>query len=375
MIFKKTGQAKGQGGLEILIVITAVIAAILLLQIFLITPTTLRAQEKMTIFAAEELCEEIASSINLVSYSGSGFFSNFTIPKMLDAKTPYNATIYADEVLIDWHPLGGSSGKRACHFTAKRIVLKLEPPKEVKFAYLLKERCMYNHMVNLGAEVYCNQKFSGDCPEIEGVPCASMSEAERKVSHLAFIQNMSQYDLLVVEDPHFKDKDFTKGHWAALEAQVYENGSYLFVSEHLENSPVFGEFGYKKACDEEEGEGDLVIIKEDPLLGFHLDDTFDLHETPVICGENLTVLGEYDENYAAGISTLTYGEGAVYYFSDFDAEMIEAFGDLSFRDRVVESINKTLQELARYQKPPFVLNNTYYNTENEENDIILTGWD
>lgn len=362
MILKKINSDKGQAGLEIIVVISTITLIFLLLYIFLISPVDERARQKISGFEAEAICDKVSSAVNLAAYSGDGFFINFSIPELLNAKTPYNVTIYSDEAVVTWRPFDST---RACHFSAAQILYELEPPRVVKFAYLLKEPCLYDVLQQFEPDVYCNRKFSNDCPEID-VFCASLTTEEREASYYEFLQNVSQYDFLFIEDPHFDDVDLE-----AVENNTRDVGTYIFISEHIgiEARPIFGNVTYVKRGKNSEDE-EITIIKEDYLLGFEIDDTFIPAEYPYVSGSNgFDTIGTYPDS-KVGVAGWDYENGKVYYFSDFDAEMI---GE-NYRDKVVDSINKTLIELSKYDRPPFTLNQTYYNVKNEDGNIIFFGW-
>jgi len=175
-----------------------------------------------------------------------------------------------------------------------------------------------------------------------------------------FFEDINNYDLLFIEDPHFSSETQLE----IIEITVY-NGTPLFISEHFGH--VSNPFGmiYNSKCSDAD---DATVIETDPLISFNIGDELEFAERPCLDG-SLKKIATYDGTSYAAISKINYGDGYVFYYSDFDAEL-EGSSE-NFKTKVIENLNLTAQYIARYQKPVFEITERILSVQNIDNIIYL----
>ncbi|MBN3037769.1 MAG: hypothetical protein JW834_04970 [Candidatus Diapherotrites archaeon] len=163
------------------------------------------------------------------------------------------------------------------------------------FAYFEKEGEMGVDMERLGADMY-------------------YSDAEPHISDL--LTNLDKYDLILTEDAHLGASAV-----ASFEQWVMDGG-FLIASEHTlpSTAEMFGASYVKRGG----SLGMSVITAEDEYFPFPTGSEFQPNEWPYVQDTGLgaidfTVIARHSDSMPA-IATWGYGNGTVYYFSDFDVD-------------------------------------------------------
>jgi hypothetical protein len=363
--FSGLKRKKAQASIEILAIVTIIFVVFLMLHIFVITPTMEETRDRNLIFAAETACEKIANAINTMSYSGDGSYTNFTLPTLLDSKEPYIATIFRNYVRVAWE-----EGSRTCHTTTRQVlrVLPTIQPEQVAFAYLLKENCMYDELQNFNVTIFCNKNYENSCPAMSD-PCVNKTGAERLAEHNDFMQKIYNFTLIFADEPHFSESEMD-----TIEAHTYYGG-YSFLSEHLidavNSSSIFDDTITYNYRDENIGSDEISIDTSDSLLDFTTADDFTPDEYPYLNG-TFDAIGLFSDS-KVGVARWEYGDGKVYYFSDFDSSLSPTDG-AEFREKIANSVNNTLQYLSTLVRTPFTLSENYYTVYNDDEKIYIIGW-
>lgn len=188
--------------------------------------------------------------------------------------------------------------------------------QDLHIAYYQKETYMDEEVTILLEEFLIDFYYkspdpgSPDCLD----PCLGKDE---------LLENISSYDFILLEDSHFDNTelDFVED-WVA-------NGGWLFISEHMKNSPldILGVTYFKRGKNENEDVDNMTIINTDSYLDLELGSWLYPEEVPYIedsfipIGDeldavNYVTMGEYEDG-TDGIARWEYGNGTVYYFSDF----------------------------------------------------------
>lgn len=152
------------------------------------------------------------------------------------------------------------------------------------------------------------------------------------------LANVDDYDLIILEDVHFKEVDF-----AILNPYVFDGGK-VFISEHFDRDGFGIEYTNPNAGNP------VTIVAPDPygVLDLTLGGTYNIQDGPTV-ENNAGALGsEYVTNYVeigtyasgeGGMVRWNYGSGYVYFFGDFDPTNIE---DIIWKQDVINSITSLL---------------------------------
>jgi hypothetical protein len=176
-------------------------------------------------------------------------------------------------------------------------------------AYYQKENLLLNEMQDLNATVYTGGSLA------------------------SFLNDMNNYELLVMEDPHFSETNIRK-----VEDYVREGGK-LIITEHIsDTSGTY--FGVNFVHRSMNAENQLATVsEEDSNMGFAKGENYTPREYPYVEAGHITVLSEYPD-WKPAMAVFGYGSGKVYYFSDIDNP--DYSGD--FEGEVKEGAQKFLQE-------------------------------
>ncbi|GEM_PF-5413690 len=353
---------KGQSSVEILLSLTVIFTIAVLLNGAIIQPQSAQALQLQILLEARTTCETIADNINLVATAGNNFSTAITIPQFLNFVQPYNATIYNSTVFIQWV----NTSSINCPVRAKRILLKLTPPKPVKLGYIGRETCMYNAIQRLNPDSYCDYLIAGQSEYSDPTACVNYcynyTTAQRSLSHQNFTANLSKYDVIFAEDAHFGDGNIS------LFANYSNNKTiYWFFTEHHQKLGFSGiKFILGAYYNETQNSGNVTVIAQDDLLALPLGQSLAPQERPSMVRSNVTPLATYSTG-VPGISAWTWGKGDRYYhFSDFDMISFPQFTNV-----VVDSVNISLNFLSNFQSTDFQLNKTSYRIYNDRGDVIF----
>tara|TARA_Y100000310_G_scaffold255534_2_gene263036 strand:- start:1143 stop:2240 length:1098 start_codon:yes stop_codon:yes gene_type:complete len=142
--------------------------------------------------------------------------------------------------------------------------------------------------------------------------------------------NISTYDFVLMENPKFSTSQASK-----MEDYVSSKG-FVFISESMLNpntGNVLGVDYNKRNC--KKAFENVSIIHDDLFLTLKVGDYLIPEDCPYISG-SVTTIGQFKDG-TISIAKWDYGNGSVYYFSDFDVEFV---GDLqgSIKDAFEASI-------------------------------------
>lgn len=164
-----------------------------------------------------------------------------------------------------------------------------------------------------------------------------MNELEQKLgidiyrdwtSSSDMLDNISAYDFVLMENPQLNTPQEKQ-----LENYV-SSGGFIFVSQGILNGnsgPVLGvQYTKRTSCGQ-----NTTIVYEDLSLTLKKGDKIAPGQCPYISG-SVTTIAEFPDGKAS-IAKWNYGNGTVYYFSDFDVDFV---GDLqgSIKDAFEASI-------------------------------------
>jgi len=164
-----------------------------------------------------------------------------------------------------------------------------------------------------------------------------MNELEQKLginiyrdwsSSSNMLNNISAYDFVLMETPQLSASQATQ-----LESYV-SSGGFVFVSEQIisaNGGTVLGvEYTKRTSCSQ-----NATVIYDDLFLTLKKGDKIAPGECPYIFG-SVTTIAEFPDGKTS-IAKWDYGNGSVYYFSDFDVNFV---GDLqgSIKDAFEASI-------------------------------------
>ena len=176
-------------------------------------------------------------------------------------------------------------------------------------AYYQKENLLLNEMLDLNATVYTGGSLT------------------------SFLNDMNNYELLVMEDPHFTDVNIEK-----VEDYVRDGGK-LIITEHItDTSGTY--FGVNFIHRSMNAENQIATVsEEDTNMEFAEGETYTPREYPYVEGGHINALSEYPD-WKPAMAAFGYGSGKVYYISDIDNP--DYTGD--FEGKIKEGAEKFLQE-------------------------------
>ncbi len=126
-----------------------------------------------------------------------------------------------------------------------------------------------------------------------------------------FIGNITNYEVLVMEDPHFSDIEID-----VVEEYVLEGGK-LIITEHITDTSgtYFGVNFVHRSMNA--GNELATVISADSNMPFSIGETYTPREYPYIDAAHIDKIATYPDGKVA-MATFGYGSGKVYYLSDSD---------------------------------------------------------
>jgi hypothetical protein len=182
----------------------------------------------------------------------------------------------------------------------------------MRIAYYQKETYMDEEMKTLLQQFIIDFYYKDpnpDDPECQD-PCLGKQD---------LLANINNYNFILLEDPHLT----YSSELAVVEEWVSEGG-WLFVSEHIKETSLGITYFQRGKND---ADIKMTVINTDPYLTLELGEWLLPEEIPYVDDTYIPTGNEFDavdyitiaeyEDNTDGISRWKYGNGTIYYFSDF----------------------------------------------------------
>jgi hypothetical protein len=204
------------------------------------------------------------------------------------------------------------------------------------------------NLVNLGTECsYSNgsvsinksYKLAGYFDKGDNEMQGKVTELEQKLGVSIYngwsnindmLNNISAYDFVLIEKP-----ELSLAQVSQLESYVASKG-IIFISNELLNQDSGTILGvnYQKGDECK----NTTIVHKDLFLSFNPGDVIEPNNCPYISGD-VTTIGQFP-NGTISIAKWNYGNGRVFYFSDFNAKFLDE--KEKFQERVKDAIESSI---------------------------------
>lgn len=153
----------------------------------------------------------------------------------------------------------------------------------------------------------------------------------------AMLNNISEYDFVLMENPKFSSAQVADLEEYASSGGSKANPVKLFLSNEIRNNDgsILGVDYEKRTGGGQCSSQIATVINEDLFFSLHIGDTIDPVDCHYVTGE-ITTIAQFPDGKAS-IAKWQFGNGTIYYFSDFDVSYV---GNL--QDNVKEGLESSI---------------------------------